>query len=195
MTIKKETELIHAIIVYCQRCQDEGDFPALIEMGFGPREVRALSSLSPKDALRLASTRSHFLTITVNQEIYWRMIDYLNREKTKEELIDELISNCAPLPLMHALIGMSSKQFTLKRRQFGLGSSLPGRPTIPTEDVAEKVWNDLKPILERSKAMGPAEFLELYGALQKEVPLRMIWHLFHQWDRDGTLKNFLPTSP
>ena len=42
MTFKKEAELMNAIIVYCHRCHDEGDFSALTEMGFGPREMKLL---------------------------------------------------------------------------------------------------------------------------------------------------------
>ena len=38
MNLNKESELINAIIVYFHRCQEEGDYSALQEMGFGPSE-------------------------------------------------------------------------------------------------------------------------------------------------------------
>ena len=188
MTIRKETELVRAIIVYCQRCQEEGDIPALREMGFGPREVGALQALTTADALRLASTRSHFLNIKIDTEVYWRMIDYVNREQDKRRLIEDMIRKEAPLPMMHALTGMGSKEFVLQRHKCGMGNSSPGRPAIPTPEVVDRVWTALQDSLTTNKVLGPEEFMEIYKSLKSEVPLRVIWFLTRQWDRDGTLK-------
>lgn len=188
MSIKKETELMHSIIIYCLRCQEEGDFHALKEIGFGPREVRALSSLSSADQVRLTSTKSHFMDITLNHDIYWRMIDYVRRENDKESAINKLITLDAPLPLMFALTGMGSKQYTLKRRQSGLLGSPVGRPPIPSEDTTELVWTHLIKITESSDSFGPQQFLDLYESLEKKVSLRVIWYLFHGWEKDGSLR-------
>ena len=187
MSINKESELIHSILMYCQRCQDEGDFPALTEMGFGLNEVDALLSLSPSDKLRLAATKSHFLKIELDQKIFWRMIHYIQAENKKETLSDELIKNDAPLPLMYALTGMGSKTFSLKRRKFGLEKMSPGRPAAPSEETTEAVWKELKRIVKNSQYFGAKEFLEIYYQLNKEVPLRVIWYLFHEWEASGSL--------
>ena len=188
MPINKESELIHSILTYCQRCQDEGDFPALTEMGFGLNEVDALLALSPTDKLRLASTQSHFLKIELDQEIFWRMIHYIQAENKKESLADELIRNNAPLPLMYALTGMGSKTFSLKRRKFGLEKMSPGRPAVPSEETTEAVWKELKRIVEKSQYFGAKEFLEIYYRLNRKVPLRVIWYLFQEWEANGSLK-------
>ena len=188
MGIKKETELMHSIIIYCLRCQEEGDFHALKEMGFGPREIRALSSLSSADQVRLASTKSHFMNIVLNHDVYWRMIDYVDRENNKESVINKLITFDAPLPLMYALTGMGSKQYALKRRQFGLLGSPVGRPPIPPESTAELVWTQLTRITETSDTFGPKQFLDLYETLEKKISLRVIWYLFHRWEKEGALK-------
>ena len=191
MAIKKEADLIHAFIVYCQRCYEEADFVALKEIGFGPREMKALLLLSADDKLRLATTRSHFFNISVNQDIYWRMIDYINREKDNEMIIDELISNDAPLPLMYSLTGMGSKQFILKRRQFGLTNASPGRPAIPSDEISRRVWAELVKIISNSDQFGAKEYLALFKELNKQVPLRVIWYLYHKWEKDGTLSSHL----
>ncbi len=188
MSIKKETELMQAILVYCKRCQDEGDIPALKEMGFGPKEVQALANLSSTDAIRLASTRSHFLNISVNQEVYWRMIDYVNREKNKENQINELIRNDAPLPMIHFLTGMGSKEFTLKRRSLGLGNAPSGRPVIPSDDVSDRVWEAVQKIKNGSTNFEARDFLEIHEALDGTVSFRVLWHLIRKWDLDGTLE-------
>ena len=144
MSINKESELIHAILIYCQRCQDEGDLPALTEMGIGAKELNALATLSSAEKLRLASTKSHFMNISLDQKIFWRMINYIQAESKKESLVDELIKKGAPLGLMYALTGMGSKQFTVKRQTFGLGQQSLGRPSVPSDEVTEAVWNCLK---------------------------------------------------
>ena len=188
MTIKKETELMHAIIIYCLRCQDEGDMHALHEMGFGPREIQVLSTLSSSDQIRLASTRAHFMNIVLNQEIYWRMIDFINRENERDAIVNQLIQNHAPLPLMHSLTGMSNKQYTLKRRQFGMLASQAGRPPSPSEETTNLVWEKLKSITSQSDSFGPKQFMQLYEDLEKKVSLRVIWNLFSHWESDGALK-------
>ena len=188
MTIRKETELMHSIIIYCLRCQEEGDIHALKEMGFGPREMCALNALSAGDQIRLASTKSHFMKIVLNQEVYWRMIDYVDQENHKEAVINQLILSDAPLPLMHALTGMGNKQYSLRRRQAGLLGSPVGRPPIPSDSTTQLVWQQLTTIAEKSDSFGPKQFLELYESLEKKVPLRVIWNLFHRWENEGALK-------
>ena len=188
MPINKESELVHSILQYCQRCQDEGDFPALREMGFEDQEVEALLGLSSTDKLRLAATQSHFLKIELDQKIFWRMIHYIEAENKKESLSDELIRNDAPLPLMYALTGMGSKTFSLKRRKFGLEKMSHGRPAVPSEETTEAVWKELKRIVEKSQYFGAKEFLEIYDRLEKKVPLRVIWYLFNEWESAGSLR-------
>lgn len=188
MNLNKEAELLNAVIIYFHRCQEEGDYSALQEMGFGPSEVRALNSLSAADRLRLTSTRSHFLSIALNHKIYWRMIDYILREKGKELLIDELISCDAPLQLMRSLTGMGNKQFNLRRRQFGMTTQLPGRPPQPSVEVEKSVWLEVEKSFKRTASFGPEEFLDIFDGLKRKVSLRVIWGLINEWENDGTLK-------
>lgn len=195
MAIKKETELIRAVIVYCQRCQDEGDLQALQEMGFGAKELRVLTRLSATDTLRLASARSHFCEIKVNRETYWRTIDFLKRDKDKEHLIDTLISYEAPPPLMNALTGMSNKEYSLRRRQFGFTNCAAGRPVRPSDDIAKDVWQVVKNVLSNSNILGPKEFLNIFDELDKKVSLRIIWCLVNQWDKNGQLRRMEELMP
>ncbi len=187
MAINKEAELMNSIIVFFQRCEEEGDYNALNEMGFGPSEVRALASLSIADALRLSSTQSHFLTIRLNRKIYWRMIDYVLREKAKEAVIDELISCDAPLKMIRALTGMGNKQFNLKRRQLDLPPLPAGRPPRPSLEVEKSVWNAVEETLQRVPNFGPQEFLDIFDSLKRQVSFRVIWSLVVEWENDDSL--------
>lgn len=188
MTINKETELMNSIVVFFHRCEEEGDYNALYEMGFGPSEVRALGSLSTTDKLRLASTKSHFLTISLNRETYWRMIDYILREKESEAMIDELIRYDAPVNMIRSLNGMSNKQFKLRRRQLGLSSLSPGRPPQPSLEVEKSIWKAVEISMNRSPNFNAKEFLEIFNALDQKVSMRIIWNLVQEWESDGILK-------
>ncbi len=188
MSISKETELIRSIVLFFHRCEEEGDYNALYEMGFGPSEVRALSTLSTTDALRLASTKSHFLSINLNRKIFWRMIDYVIRENTRESMINELICCDAPPQLMRSLTGMTRTQFKLRRCQFGLSELAPGRPIQPSMEVEKSVWKAVEKSLKESTSFGPGEFLDIFKSLKREVSLRVIWSLIQEWENDGSLK-------
>ncbi len=187
MKIQKEAELTRAIIVYCQRCQEEGDLPALKEMGFGQQEIAVLPTLTTADVLRLASTKSHFLSINVNTTVYWRMIDYIKRESEKDNLIDIMMINEAPLPMMHTLFGMNSKEFTMKRRTFGYGKASPGRPPTPSAEVSQKVWEAIQVTTTANEMPTSQEFIDIFNLLDGEVSLREIWHLVNKWNKDDKL--------
>jgi len=195
MNITKETELIHAVIVYCQRCRDEGDYSALNEMGFGPLETKALTNLTSTDKLRLASVRSHFLNIELQRKLYWRMIDYISREKERDAIVKKLIANDAPMPMMHSLTGMGSRQYSFLRRESGLQTAKSGRPHIPSQEICDQVWAELKRVVSNSKDFGPKEFLVLYESLNAKISLRVIWYLFHRWEEDGKLKVHRTDAP
>ena len=106
----------------------------------------------------------------------------------REVYIDSLISKDAPLPMMYALTGMGSKKYIERRRKYGLGASMAGRPRVPTDEVADSVWNELKKIASASESFGLKQFCELYEALNEKVQLRVIWNLFYRWEKDGNLR-------
>ncbi len=188
MPINKETELIRSIMIFFHRCAEEGDYDALYEMGFGPSEVRALSSLSTADTLRLASMKSHFLMIKLDRSLYWRLIDYILRENAQEKLINELVNCDASPQMMHALTGMNRNQFKIKRFQLGLPYYKRGRPAIPTLEVEKMVWQAVQRKLQATKDLGPQEILDIFNALKRQVDLRTIWILIRDWDSDGSLR-------
>ncbi len=188
MSISKEAELINSIVVFFRRCEEEGDYNALYEMGFGPSEVRALSALSSADILRIASMKSHFLTIKLNREVYWRLIDYLLREQHKGKFVNELIVCDAPMQMMRSLTGMNAQQFHLKRCQLGLPDLPAGRPPRPTMEVEKSVWIEVEKLIKKTASFGPKEFMDIYDALKREVSLRTIWGLIQEWENDGSFQ-------
>lgn len=187
MKRSKESELIQAMLVYFHRCQEEGDLAALEEMGLGASEIQALTALSSDDRLRLASTKSHFLSIRLDQKVYWRMIDYILRERDRDSVIDELMLCDAPFPLIRSFTGMGGKQYQLKRVQLGIESNPAGRPAQPSAKITKTVWQEVQKLLQNSNSLSLADFLTIFKTLNKEISLQVIWFLVQQWEEDGSL--------
>ena len=101
---------------------------------------------------------------------------------------DKLIANDAPLPMMFALAGMGSKQYMSLRKKYGLGKIVL-EPKVPTAEVEDAVWHELKFMTTLGlTTFGAEQFDNLYNALDKKVSLRVIWNLFYKWERTGNIK-------
>ena len=188
MTIKKETEFMHSVILYCLRCHAEGDLTALHDMGFGGEEMRGIMSLTAAEQVKLAAHGTRLLSVTLDRDVFWQAVKNIDQDSDRETEINRLITHDAPLPMMYATTGMGSKSYSLKRRQFGMLKSPVGRPPVPSDETANSVFDKLAEIAERSDYQGPKMFLDLFEELDRKVPLRVIWNLFHRWEREGRIK-------
>ena len=65
--------------MYAMRCLAEGDQAALRNMNFGVKEIEALREMRVADLYRIESLRAHCLEIALNRDVYWPMIEHLER--------------------------------------------------------------------------------------------------------------------
>ena len=77
----KESDLVTAVLMYALRCLAEGDQAALRNMNFGPREIEALRGMTLGDLYRVESLRTHCLRIRLDRQVYWPMVDNLQRQR------------------------------------------------------------------------------------------------------------------
>jgi hypothetical protein len=180
----KEAELVAAVLLYAVRCLAEGDQPALAAMNFGPREVDALKGLTLADFCRLGSLQAHCLRATLNREVFWSLVEYLERERRAETVQLALIEADAPLEMMRALFGISSREYTRLRRWLGV-TPVVGRPPEPEEAVAEAVWAAWPGrALDRNPGqLSPEIYLDIHRATG--ASLRAIWVLTRRWAADA----------
>jgi len=193
MTVRtKESDLVTAVLMYALRCLAEGDRAALRNMNFGPREIETLRAMTLGDLYRVESLRTHCLRIRLDRQIYWPMVDNLQRQRESEETQHSLIAADAPLEMMETLFGIGAREFSRLRRSLSVDPAV-GRPPEPDEATSHTLWTawTVRVDPEASELLAPDEYLELHR--ETGIGLRAIWHLTRQWaaygDLNGTTEN------
>ena len=177
----KESELVSAILTYAMRCVLEGDQIALREMRFGEKEVDAIGRLSLFDLQRLDSLKSHCLNITLNQQVFWPIIEHVQRSREEDGTIRNLLAADAPFEMMNHLYGMSSREFTGKRKNL-LKKTQVGRPSLPDSDEEAslyRLWTELLQDSDGDNLEGK-HYLKLHR--ESNQSLRAIWQLTQRWE-------------
>jgi hypothetical protein len=184
MASSKEVELITAVLVYAARCHIEADQSAARAMGFGPKEIEALQSLNFSDMYRAEPMRAHCLSVDLNREVFWHMVEHIKEHRASEELQTTLIKADAPQQMMQALFGLSAKEYTKKRRDMMLEPAV-GRPAEPDDEKAHALWDAWKAVVddEAVELLSGEDYLALQA--ETDVDLRAIWHLTRRWAQYG----------
>ena len=184
MPANKETDLITAVLLYALRCLAEGDQLALRAMNFGAKELDALKDMNLADLYRADTLRAHCLKIDLNREVFWPMIEHLRNQRESEELQRELIVADAPLEMMQALFGLSSREYTRWRRLLTVAPAV-GRPPELDEASSHTLWHAWR---DRVKGCEEASLSAAdYLSLQRDTGfgLRAIWIHAQRWAAYG----------
>jgi hypothetical protein len=184
MSANKETDLITAVLLYALRCLAEGDQLALRSMNFGAKELDALKDMNLADLYRADTLRAHCLTINLNRDVFWPMIDHLRHQRESEELQRELIVADAPLEMMQSLFGLSTREYTRWRRCLTVAPAV-GRPPEPDEAATHTLWHAWRDRLtgREEASLSPEEYLSLQQ--DTGIGLRAIWTLVQRWTAYG----------
>jgi hypothetical protein len=183
----KEADLVTAVLLYAMRCLAEGDLHALRAMKFGPKEIEALRELNLADLYRIGSLQAHCLTIQLDREVFWPMLDHLRASRDNEDVKRDLMQADAPLEMMRALFGVSSREYTRLRRMLALAPAV-GRPAEPDEETEHKLWLALSSHLTSSpsESLGPQQYLAAHEA--SGASMRAIWNHVQRWLETGDIE-------
>ncbi len=182
----KESDLVTAILMYAIRCLAEGDYPALRNMNFGPREIEALREMRLSDLYRVESLRVHCLQIGLDRQVYWPMMNHLRQQRESEETQQTLIAADAPLEMMQTLFGLGPREYSRIRRMLSVDPSV-GRPPEPDEESTHRLWHAWVDRVgeDESGPLPPTIYLELHA--ETGLSMRAIWNLTQRWDQYGNL--------
>lgn len=176
---RKEFELTHAVLRYLASCLSEGDWPALRDMGIGPREAEALRGISLSELTNLErKLAGHVLHVELDRKAFWTVVDQIRREAELQQLRMELIRLDAPADMMQALFGMGMKEYTFARRVLGAPPGV-GRPPEPTEEQARAIWLAWQKLGQEPRLAPPNIWITL--ANTTNLPLRLIWRVTQRW--------------
>jgi len=187
---RKEFELTHAVLRYVASCLSEGDWPALRDIGIGPREADALRGISLSELINLErKLAGHVLHVELDREAFWTVVDQIRREAKMQQLRMELISHDAPSDMMQALFGMGVKEYTFARRVLGAPPGV-GRPPELTAEQERTVWLAWEKLGQEPSLVSPKAWLEL--AETTKLPLRLIWRVTQRWREDADDETVTP---
>lgn len=180
----KEAELTSAVLLYAIRCVAEGDYAALRQMQMGDREIDEMKRIGIRDLYHAGSLRSHCVSIQFNRDVFWSMVRYMRAQRETDDSLQELIDNDAPFELVRNFYGLSTREYT-RRRKAGTGLTNAGRPHEPTDDETDRLW-EVWETMDGKDAKGrlstPQRYLELSQDL--DISLRSIWLLTERWILD-----------
>lgn len=179
----KEGSLVSAVLMYAMRCLAEGDMRSLQHMQFGEKEVEALRDLHMLDLSRVEAMKAHCLTISLNRQVFWPMIDLLKRERKNEDLLNDLIEMNAPFDMVHDLFGMSTREYAARRRH--LPASLgQGRPQLPDRKVEDELYACWRKMVDSRGTfdLNGFDYVELRA--KTGVSIRAVWSLASKWTRE-----------
>lgn len=180
MSSSKESDLVTAILMYVTRCAAEGDQLALREMKFGEKELQAIANLNLLDLPKLEALKTHCLKIQLNQQVFWPIIEHLHRTREQEKSIQQLLLADAPLEMMNTLFGMSSREFTGRRKKLAIEPGV-GRPPLPDSDREYELytkWTEMTRNLASEDLQGN-DYLRLHK--DSTISMRAIWQLTQRW--------------
>lgn len=177
----KEAELTSAVLMYAIRCIAEGDFAALRQMQVGDEEIEAMKRIGIRDLYHAGSLRSHCVSIELNREIFWSMLRYMKDQSKVDDHVQELIELDAPFEMLREFCGMSTREYTRRRRERG-DLTNAGRPHEPTDEEADQLW-DAWHAVEDKDANGRLPGIQSYVSLSESlnIPMRSIWLLTERW--------------
>lgn len=180
MLTSKEGDLVTASLNYIARCNLEGDETSLRRMQIGRDELEAIGRLTVHDLQQLATMKVNCIKVRLETELFWSLLELLKKRQVDEDQINLLLVNDSPLAMMNHLYGMSSREYTARRKQLDLQGSV-GRPSLPnfeSKSVLFDHWNALRKKLNELD-LKPEHYLELHA--KTEVSMRAIWQLTQVW--------------
>lgn len=177
----KEAELTSAVLLYAIRCIAEGDYAALRQMHMGDREIDEMKRIGIRDLYHAGSLRSHCVSIQLNKDVFWSMIRYMRTQTETDDVLQTIIDKDAPFELVRNFYGLSTREYT-RRRRAGTGLTSAGRPQEPTDEEADRLWDEWNAIEDKDangRLSTPNGYLKLSDELG--ISLRSVWLLTERW--------------
>jgi hypothetical protein len=156
-------------VLFIARLAHNGQTPLLKAMGLRDDQIDRFRALRLEDAwdlvrhIRGPLTAIHFDSAAIDAALL-----SCERRRAENDELDALINAGAPLPLMHAWYGLTSNDYTQRRKALGLaGDDGAGRPPKPSDDVQADIWHAWN---RHRQLKVPARLLSVHADLTNTHP-------------------------
>jgi hypothetical protein len=151
------------------------------DYGLSRNDLLELQELTLEELDRLGQLSSRFMTITFDRKRFTTIKAQVRRQI---ELERTLLCAGAPFAMMRHFFGFTWQDFTARRKALGLQGDGIGRPSAPTDEIIDAVWQAWQKEARQvpSTHFGPEHYLAIHQVTG--FPLRLIWTLVQQWSRE-----------
>lgn len=168
-------------LMFVSRMVAEGDYETPHRLGLRNDQIEKILALSTQEIHEMAlTTQARYMQIKFDSEALDVAMMVCGRRIRQRELILQLLTAGASLPVMRALFGLTSADTASFRKYLNLPKA-DGRPCIPTEAEQAQIWE-----LWRATEHEPFEIAErlLYIHRQTQIKINAIWPLIQEWFAD-----------
>ena len=131
-------------------------------MGVSPKAIEKLKNISLFSTQLLSKAPGHVLSVSVDEIALNNYLDYLDKRKRQQQLIDDLLLADAPSTYMKEQFGIRREEYVQMRYLLGMKEPKRGRSSLPKERevIAEALYR------AQNKAVGgilsPQDYLALH---------------------------------
>ena len=173
-----QTEFRLHTLIYIARMVAQGDYEIARRCGLRPDQIEKILSLNTQEIHEIAQTnQARYLQIRFDSEALDIAFEICGRHIKERELILQVLSAGASLPVMKRLFGLTSADNASYRKYLNLPKG-DGRPSIPSEKEQVRIW-ELWQATEQEPIGIPERLLHIHR--QTQIKINAIWPLIQDW--------------
>lgn len=169
-------------LFYACACLFDGDIEAVRRVGLSPKTIEKILNMPVRSLLRVACTQANgVFDNQFCQSKFERLLNAVSHEETQQRLCEALLRRDAPMSLMQSLFALSSGEYKLRRKLFGIESGV-GRLRKLEESEEAIIWdafeNQGRPIVEKIGAQQWIDLSDMTG-----LSVRHLYASFQEFKR------------
>jgi hypothetical protein len=165
-------------LMFVSRMAADGDFDTPHQLGLRTDQIEKIMTLSTQEIHEMAATtKARYLRILFDADALDTAMQVCAQRIRQRQLILQLLTAGASLPVMRTLFGFTSADTAQYRKYLNLPKA-DGRPALPTDAQQVKIWELWK--ATDSEPLGIAERL-LYVHHHTGLKISAIWPLIQDW--------------
>ena len=152
----------------CKSLMD-GDYKLIESMGITPSSIEKLRDLSLANAQLLCRAPGHILSISIDELALNNYLNYLDKRKQQQKLIQSLLLADAPSAYIKEQFGIRREEYIAMRNALGMQAPKRGRSSLPEnrEVIAAALYRTQN--LTEDGILSPEQYLSLYKTYEVNI--------------------------